>query len=119
MKGDVIECMLAESLLTGARIPLELVPPRLALQQLFRVFDVAVDNIYRAVFRSWLGPPQACHMVNVADFSALVLLAHSLQTHDCPDLWRKHFDDLVKIAMLPLLRRRVELTACHCEKMFS
>ena len=106
-KGDVIECILAKSLLTGAATDPDLKVPRHAMQQSFRDFDVAMDDVYRCIFRSWEGPPKARQMVNVADLSAMVLLAHSIHITAVPDSWYACFDDLASSARVPLREERL------------
>jgi len=106
-KGDVIECMLAESLLTGAAIDPVLKPDRNALQQNFREFDEAMQDVYRIYFQSWNGSPTASQIVNTADFSALVLLAHRIQTTLVPDAWYTAFDALARTALIPLRVERI------------
>jgi hypothetical protein len=102
MKGDVIECILAQSLLTGAAIDPVLKPDRHALQQNFRDFDAAMHDVYKICFQSWAGPPTSHQLVNVADFSAMVLLAHRIQTTSVPNEWYAAFFALAKAALVPL-----------------
>ena len=114
-KGDVIECFLAESLLTGAAIDPVLKPDRHALQQSFRDFDEAMHDVYRICFQSWNGFPTASQIVNPADFSAMLLLGHRIQTTKVPDEWYAAFDALDRSAKIPLRVERIDknLTLQH------
>jgi hypothetical protein len=105
MKGDVIECVLSRSRITGVAIDPLLCPPRHALQKSFRDFDIAVDDIYRAVFCSWKGPPRGEDMPIVADFSALFLLAHTIHSmgEAVPSEWLASFGSLCRHAITHLL----------------
>ena len=49
-------------------------------QRSMRIFDEAVNDVYRCCFKSWTGPPTGSQLVNAADFSALVLLSHSMHS---------------------------------------
>ena len=79
-KGDIIECILAESLRDGVTMEPEWNIWKYEFQRDMRAFDEAVDDSYRLCFKSWTGPPKASQLVNVADFSALVLLSHSMHS---------------------------------------
>ena len=79
-KGDIIECILAESLRDGVTMEPEWNIWKYEFQRSMRLFDEAVDDVYRRCFKSWTGPPTGNQLVNVADFSALVLLAHSMHS---------------------------------------
>ena len=101
-KGDVMECILSKSLLTGAAIDADLKVHRHGMQQSFREFDAAIDDVYRMIFQSWEGPPRATQMVNVADLSAMVLLAHASHTAVIPESWYESFDTLACSALVLL-----------------
>ena len=101
-KGDVIECVLAESLLTGDPIEPELLPHRHRMQSSFRVFNVAIDDLYRSSFCDWTGPPSGSQMVNVAGLSAMMLLAYTMHSADVPEAYRLHFKKLGRSALQPL-----------------
>jgi hypothetical protein len=105
MKGDVIECVLSRSRITGIAVDPLLCPPRHALQKSFRDFDSGVDDIYRAAFCSWKGPPRHVDMPIVAHFSALVLLAHTIHTmgETVPSEWLASFESLGRQAFKHLL----------------
>ena len=79
-KGDIIECILAESLRDGVTMEPEWNIWKYEFQRSMRIFDEAVDDVYRCCFRNWTGPPTGSQLVNVADFSALVLLSHSMHS---------------------------------------
>ena len=110
MKGDVMECVLAKSLLTGALIEEDEKLPRHQMQSMFRRFDEAVDDAYRICFRDWTGPPRSNQMVNVADFSALVLMVHGMQSPGISEAYRANyrlnFNLLSQKALKPLLPGR-------------
>ena len=110
MKGDVMECVLAKSLLTGALIEEDEKLPRHQMQSMFRRFDEAVDDVYRICFRDWTGPPRSNQMVNVADLSALVLIVHGMQSPGVSEAYRANyrlnFNLLSQKALKPLLPGR-------------
>ena len=98
-KGDIIECVLSESLLTRS------LQASHDWQRSCRLFDEAVDDVCRCCFR-WQWPPRGHEMPNVSDYSSLVLLAHSMHAKPwaVPQSWYHEFRRLAEHAVLPLER---------------
>ena len=113
MKGDVMECVLAKSLLTGALIKEDEKLPRNQMQSMFRRFDETIDDVYRICFRDWTGPPRSNQMVNVADLSALVLMAHGMHSPGVSEaylaLYRENFMMVCQHALKPFVTGRDSL----------